>query len=153
MKMALIQEPVKIMITDSDTLLLHSRIMMLRSQRYEFMEKDVETIRRQKMDLEFQYKHAALALESAELRADQLLNEEKDYVNEFFTKARVSTPEMKTLQERYGNGVKFIFDSDAQEVWIVGVFSSDAPPSIHEEEDYSGEHYESIDDDEEHQEN
>jgi len=73
-------------------------------------------------------------VEAAQRAADQA-------VTDFFTKVRNTHPQIKTLQERYGRGVTFVFDSDGHEVWVIAIFSSDAPPILKDDDDFPGEPY------------
>lgn len=142
MKIAMVQEPIKIPIENSDALMLHSQIMVSRSARFEMFENELECAKRKVMEMEYSYKKAKLELEQVQLQSDDLLNIEKTLVNMFFAKIRQNTPLMKSLQERYGDGVRFIFDSDEKNVWLVAIFSSNAPPILHEDADFSGEVFE-----------
>ena len=148
MIIAMVQEPIKIDVTDSQSLMLHSQIMVSRNTRYRIIEKDVDIAKQKMIVAEMAYKFARLELEMIQLQSEQLLNQEKSLIGSFFTQTRISNTLMRTLQERYGDGVKFIFDSDHKDVWVIALFSSDAPPLLHDEKDFSGEHYELPADDE-----
>ena len=150
---AMVQEPIRIPVLDSQALMLHSQIMVSRNARYELLEKDMERLKQKVFDAEMAYKLAKLELDMSQLQSERLLNQEKSLVNTFFTQVRVSTPQMRTLQERYGDGIKFIFDSDHQDVWVVAIFSSDAPPVLQNDVDFVGEHFDLLDEDGEEPEN
>ncbi|MDE2321649.1 MAG: hypothetical protein KGL31_06990 [candidate division NC10 bacterium] len=126
MKVALVQEPIEMTITDSDTLLEHSKIMTLRSQHWHVLNTEVEAAQRAVDQAEYQVKKAKLALEAVQLGAEQVAQRERQAITDFFTKARQVLPQMKILQERYGRGVNFMFDSDEHRVWIIAIFSNDA---------------------------
>jgi hypothetical protein len=153
MLVAMVQEPIKIPISDPQALMLHSQIMVSRAARYEVLEREVDVSRQKMVDAEMAYKLAKLELEMVQLQSERLLNQEKGLVNAFFAQVRASNSQMKTLQERYGDGVKFIFDSDHKDVWIVSIFSSDAPPILQDEDDFMGEHYDSSEDNDDGEEN
>lgn len=146
MRVALVQEPIEMTITDSDTLLEHSKIMTLRSQHQHMLNTEVEAAQRAADQAEYQAKKAKLALEAIQLDAEQLAQRERQAVTDFFTKARQALPQMKTLQERYGRGVTFMFDSDEYRVWIITVFSNDAPPLLKDDDEYPGTLYEDTND-------
>lgn len=153
MKVALIQEPVKIDITDSDSLLMHSRILTLRSKHRSMLNGEVEQAERAFQRAEYEAKKAKLALEAIKLEAQQLAGQERQAVTDLYTRIFQTNPEVRTLQERYGRGVTFMFDSDSHKVWIVAVFSNDAPPVLRDDDDYPGQEYPAIspdDDDGEH---
>jgi len=143
MKVALMQEPVKIQITDSESLLEHSKIMMLRSQHQDVLNGEVDAAQRAADQAEYLAQKAKLTLEAVTLEAEQAAARERQAVTDFFVKVRNSHPQIKTLQERYGRGVTFVFDSDGHDVWVIAIFSSDAPPILRDDEDFPGESYQS----------
>ena len=141
MNIAILQEPIRISIRNTDALFTHSRILMLRAQQAEIMETKVERAQRAVDQLELSLKKATLELQSAQSEAEALQCEEQQAVREFFAQARRSHPQIKSLQERNGEGVRFVFDSDDREVWVIALFSSEAPPLLTEDDDFPGEPY------------
>lgn len=149
MKVAIVQEPIKITVENSQALITHTEILMLRSRRFNYIEQEISKSQKHLLQAEHAYKKAKLEHELAQLHGQQLFNQEKELVDLFFAQVRNSHTIMKSLQERYGDGIRFIFDSDDKQVWILGVFSSDAPPILQEEPDFLGDEYESDDGEEE----
>jgi len=141
MKMALIQEPIRIRVRNTEALFTHSRILMLRAQRAEIMETKVERAQRTVDQLELSLKKARLELQSAQGEAEAFECQERQTIREFFAQVRRSNPQIKTIQERNGDGVSFLFDSNDREVWVVALFSSEAPPLLTEDTDFPGEPY------------
>ena len=148
MKLAMVQEPIKIPITDSEALLVHSKIMVLRTQHHNLVIGDVEDAERTYHQAEMQVKKAKLALETAQLEAEWVALQEQEMVTDFYTMVRNTHPHMKTLQERYGRGVSFMFDSDHHDVWVIAIFDSNAPPILRDDTDFEGEPYDPTETDE-----
>lgn len=142
MKMAVIQEPICIPIRNADALLTHSRILMLRSQLAEIVETKVEHAQQVVDQIELALKKAKLELQSAQNEAEAIERGGQQAVREFFAQVRRTHPQVKMLLERNGPGVEFVFDSNDREVWIVALFSSEAPPVLRDDEDFPGVPYE-----------
>lgn len=142
MKVAVLHEPINIPITDPQTLLAHPTILLLRRQRIQKEEQELDKLQIELDRADYHHKKAQLAYDQCKLELDQLDNQTKHAINDFFAQARASTPLMKTLLERYGRGVQFIFDSDATDVRVVGLSSNDAPPLLKDDEDAFGEPFE-----------
>ncbi|PTL35000.1 hypothetical protein CLG94_12330 [Candidatus Methylomirabilis limnetica] len=151
MKVALLKEPMRIPVTDPDSLMDHSKIMMLRAKCQTMTDIALEKSQRLADHAEFMAKKAKLALEHVELELEQLEKQEHDAITDFFQKVRSTHPVLKTLRERYGKGVSFIFDSDNKDVWIMALFNSDAPPIL-SDDDFPGTPFEEDDagDDDDH---
>lgn len=146
MKIATVQEPIKLSVEDNKALFYHTEILLIRGKRFNYIEQEISKSQKRMLEAEYAYKKAKLEHEMAQLQGQQLFNQEKELVDQFFAQVRISHPQMKSLQERYGDGIRFIFDSDDKQVWILGVFSSDAPPILREEPDFLGDEYEDGDD-------
>lgn len=139
MKIALVQEPKKIPIGDSECLMAHTKIMALRTKHRDMLESNIDAAQRNVDHAEHTYKKAKLTLDSLQLEADQLFKEARAAVADFFKVVREQYSEVRLIQERYGSGVRFMFDSDDVNVWVLVIFGSSAPPLIREDEsEYSG---------------
>ena len=56
--------------------------------------------------------------------------QERKAVESFYAAVRATTPQVRSLLERYGGDVRFSFDSDGRSVWVMALFGKGAPPTL-----------------------
>lgn len=142
MKIPLIHPPQKIKVMDSASLMIHSDIMLSRAKAYSIVENELTqasiNVDKAKLDL----RRAELAEAKIQIKLDALRIEEMSLKDSFFMQVRSTHPNIRQLSERYGKGVTFLFDSDSHTVWIIALFSNDAPPILSEDYEIEAEEYE-----------
>ena len=134
-RVAVQKSPRRIRVTDGETLLEHARILQLRAQGLDVFEAKVGPALQRVEEAKHRLKAAEVAAEQARLELGPIELQGQEALSRFYTLLRRSTPQVRTLAERYHGGVMFPFDSNGTSVWVVAVFDNGAPPALREMSD------------------
>lgn len=133
MKIPLIHPPQKIKVMDSASLMIHSDIMLSRAKAYSIVENELTIASTNVNKARLELRKAKLAEAKIQIKVESLRIEEMALKDAFFKQVRSTHPNIRQLSERYGKGVTLLFDSDSHTVWILALFSNDAPPILSED--------------------
>lgn len=129
-RVAVRKSPMRIKITDSDALMEHAQVLQIRSRSHDLIDQQLRPARQRVEEAKLRLREAEVAEEQVKLALDAIGLQERKAVERFYTAIRNAHSQVRTLAERYGGDVAFVFDSDGRSVWVMALFEKSAPPSL-----------------------
>lgn len=129
-RVAVRKSPMRIKITDSDALMEHAQVLQLRSRCHDLIDQELRPAHQRVEEAKLKLREAEVAEEQVKLALDAIGLQERKAVERFYAAIRNAHSQVRTLSERYGGDVAFVFDSDGRSVWVMALFEKSAPPSL-----------------------